>query len=222
MSDIEKSIDVTEALREEILNDAHRKARRTVERARKRAERAEERARKNAETTHHKIVTEAGKRAERLRRTTLASVEVEVKRQTLKTQGGLVDEVCRDALSRLRARKDDHQTSTGLLNLLVEAVGQMDGGSFVVRTSASDAHLLTDDFLKRAVAEIQTRHDRTVTLTVAEPIESVGVSGGVIVTASDGWQIVDNTFEARLKRMMPELRLKVAGILFGGGNSSNE
>ena len=200
MSDVEKSVDVTEALREEILGDARRKARLTVERARKRAERAEGRAQENAETTRQKIVTEALKRAERLHRTTLASVEVEVKRQTLKTQGDLVNEVCQDALSRLRARKDDHQTSTGLLNLLVEAAGQMDGESFVVRTSASDAHILTDDFLKRAVSEIRTRHGREVTLRVAEPIESAdakavadrsaGVSGGVIVTTSDGRQMV--------------------------------
>ena len=49
MSDQAKSTEATEALRQEILDDAGRKARRTVERAGKRAERGAARARENAE-----------------------------------------------------------------------------------------------------------------------------------------------------------------------------
>jgi V/A-type H+-transporting ATPase subunit E len=43
-----------------------------------------------------------------------------------------------------------------------------------------------------------------------EPVDTIG---GVVLTAADGSIKFDNTFEARLERMRPNLRKEVAGLL---------
>ena len=221
MTDSAKNPNATEALREEILQDARRKARRTLQRAHKQVARTEKRAAEAASSTHKRVLEEAADRAGRLRRNTLASVETEVKRERLKARQRVVDEIYQAALERLRRLPDDRSASA-LRELIVEGVLEMAGEGFEVHVAHGQQKLLTDELLSDAAGEVQRRSARQVRLSRGDRIGSTAVLGGAIVVSADGKQMVDNTFEGRLKRMKSKLRLVVAGVLFAEGGWADD
>jgi len=216
-----KNPNVTEALREEILEDARRKARRTLERAKKQADRTEKRANEEAESAHKRVIDEATARADRFRRNTLASVETEIKREQLRARQRVVDEVYEAALERLRNLPDDRSTSV-LRELIVEGVLEMEGEAFRVHVAPGQQDLLTDELLSQAADEVQRRSSRRVRLSRDGRTGATAASGGAVIVSADGKQMVDNTFEGRLRRIRSELRLVVAGVLFAKGGSADD
>ena len=79
----------------------------------------------------------------------------------------------------------------------------------MVRGGAAAAALATDDWL----AEVRRRAGRDdVALRVAPAPEPI--RGGVVVRSSDGRQVYDNSFAARLARLRPLLRRRLAATLY--------
>lgn len=216
-----RKTEVTEALRAEILEDARRKAKRTLERAEKKAAEAVERAQENANALRDKVMAEAKKRAEWVRLTTLASVESKVRRERLKGQEALVRRACTAALERLK-KLERGPVEKVLAQLTMEAALQMDGEEFFVQANAEQQGILTEEFLGKLAKELERRYGKKVALHPGKAIESKTVSGGVVVISGDCRQIVDNTFEGRLERVMGSLREKLAGVLFNEGGRSDD
>jgi len=216
-----KGKDVTGALRDEILEDAHRKAKRALDRAKKTAETTEAHAREAAQAMREKVMSEAQRRADWVRQTRLATVESEVKREKLKAQEEMIRNGAKEALARL-SKMGSEEVRDALGQLTVEAVGQMSGSAFVVQANAAQHERLTEDFLRETASEIERTLGRKVSLKRGKEIASKEVSGGVVVTGEDGHEMVDNTFEERLKREMGHLRVSLAGILFGQRESRDE
>lgn len=67
---------------------------------------------------------------------------------------------------------------------------------------------------RKAVASALKKLGGQAKLTLEEG--AVPTIGGVVLTTPDGSVKFDNTFEARLERMRPELRREVAGHLTAG------
>ncbi|MFO7907087.1 MAG: V-type ATP synthase subunit E [Pirellulaceae bacterium] len=191
-------------LRDEILADARRQAKRVTRKAEQEAQAMLEKAKAESEEERHAKLAAAQAKVDHHRTMAMATVPVElgrmrsarVEQQLLK----LHDRVCQK-LDR-GARGDYDQT---LANLAAEALARMEGDTFVLELSSQDL-AARGRTLPAAATRRAGRPDLAVTVS-AEPAD---ITGGVIVRDPAGRQVWDNSLRARLDRMWPLLRGQIA------------
>lgn len=151
-----------------------------------------------------KIAEQQKRQAEALKRQIIGSAEMTSRNKTLE----IVEENLHDAFSRALDKLADSTSSLEynrvLKALVVEGVDIVGGNSFVVAGNSRDQQLL------QLIVE-QVSHDRNVSIVRSDSRVS-GTVGGVVVSSSDGFVTFDNTFEARLERLKPELRKQMAQL----------
>lgn len=151
-----------------------------------------------------KIAEQQKRQAEALKRQIIGSAEMTSRNKTLE----IVEENLYDAFSRALDKLADSTSSLEynrvLKALVVEGVDIVGGNSFVVAGNSRDQQLL------QLIVE-QVSHDRNVSIVRSDSRVS-GTVGGVVVSSSDGFVTFDNTFEARLERLKPELRKQMAQL----------
>ncbi len=199
-----------EALRRAILQDAEEMARSEIEQAQRLSAEERERAGKEAEAESSRILREAEREAEALRRRTASGAELEAKRRMLEVRERLIREVLDRALAALREGAGAESRRSSVARLILEAAREAGGGKLVVQTSAGDARLLTRDFLE-GIRDALAREGISAELEPAD--RTADIAGGAIVTGADGRIVVDNSFEARLKRQEGDLRATIWRIL---------
>ena len=91
------------------------------------------------------------------------------------------------------------------MTLAAEAIARMAGETFVLELSAADRQ----EFGAALVAAVPGRTGR-LNINVTIGTQPADIPCGVIVRDPQGRQIWDNNFEARLDRMWPLLRSKLA------------
>jgi V/A-type H+/Na+-transporting ATPase subunit E len=147
---------------------------------------------------------EAGERqADSVRRQIIGAAELEVRNAQLRSLEAAVTEVFDSAVRKVSSLsgQDEEESLTNLIREGMDVIGS----KAVVHSSAKER--------KAVSAAVRKLNKGPVKLTVDE--EGIETIGGVTLTSSDGSVKFDNTFEARLERMRPELRKEVAGILSG-------
>jgi V/A-type H+-transporting ATPase subunit E len=95
-----------------------------------------------------------------------------------------------------------------LLTLIEEAVKKIDSEQVVVYVNSKDQKLLKNGVLD----ELSKKMEKNLTLA-NEPVDCLG---GCVVKTPDGKLSHDNTFEKRLQALKPNLRIKIAKMLFQG------
>lgn len=198
--------DPRELLRAEILAEAGRESEDILRAARREAEtilaRAEAQGRRESQDRLGEAQAAGARRRDRL----AASVAVEAGRlrsARVEQQLGSIREAARRRLTEL-ARSGAAYRET-VLGLAAEAMGRMAGTAFVVKLSPADRTALGDG-LDRAAAERVGRGP----LRVEVREEPALAEGGVIVEDEAGRQVWDDRLGARLERLWPELRRRLA------------
>jgi V/A-type H+/Na+-transporting ATPase subunit E len=199
-------------LRQAILHDAHEVARGQIRQAEASAAIEQEKARRGAEGERLRIVRDAEREANSLRRQIGSKAELEACRRLLEARERLIRQVLDQALTRLKEENRIEVRRMSLLRLVVDAAREMGGGQLLVRTSSTDARLVDAEFLAEA-SHLLASEGISANLEAAEhPAEIVG---GAIVSRNDGRLAVDNSFEARLRRQRAGLRSGIWRILSG-------
>jgi vacuolar-type H+-ATPase subunit E/Vma4 len=203
-----------DALIEEIIGDAKKKAGRTVRRAEREANQALEKAEREAESIRQSTAEAARQRAEKEGAIVLASVDLDTRRIQMGAEERLITEVFDRAWQQALDKQayDYQSTVTRLVSAAAQAIG---GSSFHVALSKEDRASLDIDAIRRSLRE---QLGRDVELEVNN--EPAAIQGGVIVRSGDGRRIVDNSFEGRLGRMRDDLRRRAAEVLLGGKAAS--
>jgi vacuolar-type H+-ATPase subunit E/Vma4 len=192
--------DQEQKLRDEILNDAKRKAERTLTRAKRDAAKAHEQAADEQKTEREQALARATERADARCRAILATVSQEVRQRRLRARENIIEQCLDEALAGAAGLSgDDAKTSLG--GLLAEAVQALGPGEAVVRVRPEDAAAISAEFLSSLGVD-------PATLTV-QTDESLG--GGVIVESADGRRQFDNTYATRRERLREQLRTLLAG-----------
>ena len=194
----------SDRLCQEILGDASKQAERIRRRAGREAGEFVAKAKVEAQKARDQRLAEAAAQAQRARDLILARVGVEVGRmRAARTEQVLCD--CLDAARKRLAERGGFDYGDRLAALAAEAIGGMAGRRFVLELGAADlaafAARLPGEVLKRAAG-------RDIEVTVLP--EPAKIGAGVIVRDADGRQVWDDSFEARLERLWPELRLEIA------------
>lgn len=193
-----------DVLREEILADAMRQAERTVRKAEREAKALVAKATDDSAQERRSKLAAAEATAQRQRTLTLATVPIEIGRsRATRVERELV--AMRDQVrARLLARQG-FEYGEALVRLAAEALTRMEGDAFVLELSPDDLQ----EFGTALAGAVLARAERPqVTLTVSDV--PAKIEGGVIVRDPQGRQVWDNSLAARLDRLWPLLRNKIA------------
>ncbi|CAD5243228.1 V-type ATP synthase subunit E [Thermococcus camini] len=203
-------MDGAELIIQEINREAEQKIQYILSEAQKEAEQIKEEARKRAEARAEWIMRKAQTQAEIERQRIVANARLEVRKKRLAVQEELIQEVITALRERL-AELPDEEYFPMLVDLAVQAVGELGSESVVVRSNERTLKLLSEraDEFRKSLGE---RLGREIEVSLGEP---VGTIGGLVVETPDGAVRVDNTFEARIERFEGELRAEIAKALFG-------
>jgi len=200
-----------ERLTEEVLADARRKADRRRRSAERDAARLLDQARAEAERDAERLLQDAQRRADRQAGVILATVDQEIHRRRLMRQAALLEDLIEKGADRA-ADRDTFDVRRVLLDLTVGAIEQMAAAAFRLEVSAADRDVVDEAFLEEVKQRVAGEDAEPPELTVDEA--PAPIAGGVIVRAADGTQMVDNSFEARRRRLAPQLRQVLAEIAF--------
>jgi vacuolar-type H+-ATPase subunit E/Vma4 len=198
-------------LTEEVLADARRKAQRRLTAAQREAEALIAAARARAQEEAALVTDAARERGDRHRQRILATISQETQRRRLIQQGALLEGLIQAGSDRAADRKG-HDPREVLKALVILAIEQIDGEAFHLEVSAADRDVADEAFLAEVRQHFATGGREPPALTLeAEP---AGITGGVIVRSADGHEMVDNSFEARRRRLASDLRRALAQMIF--------
>jgi vacuolar-type H+-ATPase subunit E/Vma4 len=195
---------------QEILADAHSRAERALKAAQREADTVSQRAKEEAKTIEQNILGEARRRADTQVKIIQASVEPARRRLILdereKTIKGVIDE----AKTRL-LKREGAEYEKFLVSLAVDAARSLGGGGLAACLAHTDVEKFKARLPQLVAAALKAGGlEASIVLRPAsEPID-----GGVIIETVDGLRRVDNSIDARLRRAYPEVRRKLAEMLY--------
>jgi vacuolar-type H+-ATPase subunit E/Vma4 len=195
-----------------IEEEAKRKAEEILKERRKQARKALEEARKRAEDRRRALLNEARARAESEKEIILRKARSEARWMKLTAREELIDRVFKLAEDELEeAIKDRRVYARVLRGLVEEAAVELGGGSLMVLTDASGLKVLKPKELRRIAEHVEKKVRAPTKLELSsQPIDTAGV----IVRSGDGSVEVNNTLQARMRRLKEALRPQIAKILF--------
>ncbi len=157
-----------------------------------------------AEAEALRIAEQQRRQAEALRRQIIGSAEMTSRNQTLEIVEENLNAAFSRALERLGEMTSQVEYNRILKALVLEGIDEVGGSQFVVMANARDQQLL------QLIVE-QVSHERDVSIVRSDSRTQNSV-GGVVISSVDGFVTFDNTYEARLERLRPELRKQIAQL----------
>ena len=197
-----------DALIDEILADARKKAGRTVRRAEQESKDIVQKAQSEAEDVRKSAIDAACQRAERQKTIVLATVDIEAQRIEIDARESVIRDAF-DAAEKRLAERQGFDYAGVLANLVAAAAEAIGGDRFVVTVAERDRKSVELAALQQTVSR---KMGRAVTLDSSS--DPTAISGGVIVYSAEGRRMVDNSFESRMARTYDHLRRQVAQFLF--------
>ena len=200
---------------DQIIHDAKKEAKSIVEEAQKSAEMMLEKRRELAREKAGKKASSILKRAESEVEAIKEMVPTDAKRKAgwmiLSEKERLVTGVLDEVKTKLEALSQSEKYIPILEKMILDAGIVLGGGKLEVSLNERDSALpLKFSTLAKAIAE-KTGKKTQIKLSK----EKTEAFGGAVVKKVDGRIVVDNTFEAILKRRERDLRFKIAKILLG-------
>lgn len=163
-----------------------------------------ESSRREASVAVTRILDASVKQAESLRGQIIGAAELEARNAQLKTLENAVIEVFDAAVKKLE-KESGARYDRSLTRLVKEGL-EVIGPKAIIYCRSKD---------RGAILAVLHKLGGSQSKLVLEE-KSIDAIGGVVVTSTDGSVRFDNTFEARLERMRPTLRMEVAAILTPG------
>jgi len=210
--------DAAGALIEEILADARRQAERITHKAEREADRITSSAKQNAERERSRILEEAKQRADKIRRTARGIMAQQVRAVHRQALEHVLEQVRNVGMQKVLKLTETDDYPESLCALALSAMKDMAGNRFTVILSARDKQKWGPQLETKLRALAPKQPGRQVEIEIIHS-EEADFAGGLRIVGSNGKELCDQTFEARMKRLWPQLRQQVASILFG--NSLN-
>jgi len=200
------------ALVDEILSDARTKADRIRRRAEREAQSILKRCEEENTAFAEKVTLAAKRNAERETSLSKEAIAQEVRRFRLNSFEDAIEGLFVLAEQRL-LDKGSYDYRKSLKELCVDAIFGIRCSEAVVMLSSDDVRYGDDGFLEEVKADAANMCGCEVELTVRT--DSGVISAGPVVLSVDGSKSYDNSLSSRLSRKRPELRRKLANLLFG-------
>ena len=201
--------DKQDLLRNEILDDAGKRASTTCKRAERDAKKIAQEANKKADALIEEALDRASVEAEREAKRVSASVPLEQTRRLLSAQDRAIGDIV-SAAERDLVELDGPARVELIARLLAQSAAAMAEENIVVQVAERDRGLADEAFA--AAQSLLADRGRSARFELHP--DPAAVTGGVIARTPDGRKLVDNSVEARRERLGPELRVRLAKLLF--------
>lgn len=214
-SKIEKMEVVGEAdrvkkIEDKIIAEAEGKAKAIIRESEKSKKDILEEKKKEGEREAERILRRGMEEADSIKRQKVAEARLKAKQAIMATREDLIMETiekCKEKLAELTAHKEFGET----LGRLVEQGGiGLGGGDIDVVLAGKNTQTSVD--LGSIAKRVEEKTGQKTTINISrEKSKSIG---GVIARKADGSILIDNTFEARIERILRDIRSRVSEILF--------
>ncbi|HEX7393494.1 MAG TPA: V-type ATP synthase subunit E family protein [Anaerolineaceae bacterium] len=204
MKSVEENI---EALSRAMLSEAKAEAELIKADAQAKADAIRQKAQAQAAGERSAILDRARQEAERLRGQVIATTQMKARTMELDHREKLLQSVFTSALQELHAVEQWTNYQEIALNLVREALTQLNSNKMKIRADEYTQKFLTDQVLEEISKELK------VHVSFGKPLDLRGT--GVIVETDDGHLQFDNTLETRLALLLNTLRSPVYRILIG-------
>ena len=205
--------DPPKGLIQEILSDAGRQAERITGKARREAERIVSRSTREAEQVRRGILAEAEQRADKAGRAARGVMAQQVRAVMREAREQVLEQVLEAGVRKAQELVHTDEYGRCLCALALAAMKEMAGDRFTLILNAPDIQKWGARLQDELQALAPARSGQQVEIEISG--EAANLTAGVRVVGSNGRELCDQTFQARMRRLRPELRQQVAAILFG-------
>ncbi len=153
------------------------------------------------ESEYSKIVESASKQAENLKRQMVESSRLAVRNKQLLLIEEAVNNVLKDAISRIDGVRADERYET-MMRRLIESALDAIGTDAVIECNDKDR-----DMVDRIALELQHKYNFSIEIG-----DSIDCLGGIRARSKDGSIILDNTLDSRIERLKPILKKDIARL----------
>ncbi len=203
MSPVEGNIDL---LTEAVLSEARTESEKILAEARDSAEKVRREAQVEADQEYQVIIERANQNADRIRRQSIASAQLNARTTTLAQREKLLSKVFDAASQQLASIQQWSDYNQIAARLLREALKNLNAKDVVIHADETAQKFFTPQVLQKLSEELKME------LRLGEPLQK---STGVLIETSDQRLRYDNTLETRLSRMQNSLRTSVYHLLMG-------
>ena len=155
------------------------------------------------EHEYEKMISDGRKEADKLEKQLVGSSDLEARNRQLVLVEESVERVFADAIKKIRNAKRDAAYAGMISDMLDESTKVLRTPQVMVFTSTQDNGIVKKLLSKSTDAELAP--------------DSIECMGGIIVKSKDGIMTFDSTVDAKLERMKPLIRKKIA-TKFGIGS----
>jgi vacuolar-type H+-ATPase subunit E/Vma4 len=204
------SEDVEAKISQEIIADARNKSERAMKAAQRDADAMMQHAQEEAKKIKQDILATARQRAESKVKVIQATTDPERRRLELNEREKIIKGIVDEAKARM-LKRDGGEYEKALAALAVDAAEALGGGKLTAYLAHADAEKFHATLPEKVRAALVAKGlDAQISVQSAkEPME-----GGVVMETADALRRVDNSIEARLRRLYPEARRRVAAMLY--------
>lgn len=188
----------------QILEDGQREVDSILDKARRTADSILEKARQNGQKASEEILKEAEAKAQAIKKRTLSTVALEAKRERLRLREELFKEVMSRIKEKLGKLRELEQYPEVLTRLAFEAIDALRKNEITIFADSRDIELVKKEVVPSVVGKAKEKGVEIDSVEVRELDRPV--LGGLMVGATGGNVIYDNTFESRIYRMENEIR----------------
>lgn len=192
----------------EILEDVKKESEKIIRDAETKAAEILRDAKTEAESRRFSLLTEAKEKSELEQKKMQSLTQIEIRNIQLQVKENYINAIFDKVLPSLKQFVESDSYPSCLLALIEEAVKKIDSEQTVVYVNSKDQKLLENGVIEKLSKKLEKN------MTLAN--ETVKCLGGCVVKTPDGKLSHDNTFEKRLQALKPNLRIKIAKMLFQG------
>jgi V/A-type H+-transporting ATPase subunit E len=200
-----------QAIQDRILEKARREAAALVKEASDERVRGLASARKDAEKVVSRTLEEANAEAKLRYEEKLGSIRTDLRRRVLMQREELIDQAWAQAMERLRSYVRTKDYASHLKESIIRTAKLVESDQLRVDASSRDLAMVKG--FKDEVEKALAKDGFPKKLIIGQSVDRVG---GFELSDSERRVVLDRTYEAKMRKLRPLLRSKLAQLLIGG------
>lgn len=198
-----------EKITSKIIEDARSKADEIIEEAKTSAKEKKTAAKKKGSDAKQYILDSANRTAEQAEKKMISAATIRARTTILESKEKLIREAFEKASTELEKMSDNREYGGILKKIATDTCEKIGGGDLELIVRKKDVEIL-----KKELKKIEDSVKKSTGKKTSLKISGTGKAAGVIVINLNDEIQIDSTFKNRLELLRPELRLKVAEVLF--------
>lgn len=169
-------------------------------------------AQKKIESLLNDAREKAREQAEIVKKKIISGVELEVKRQSMRIQDSIIQDIMGRVEKKLSSMIDDPNYRSILFNWITEAAIGLGAESAEINASERERMMIDDAMLSETTSKIHELTGKQIALTLSDtpPLKNQGI----VLTAVDGRTAFNNQVKTRMRRRQRDIRTMIYDALF--------